>query len=174
MLSAKVVRLDVSVASNGVSVVAKHVIANGYKHRPNAAALVLGPTGLVYDPANDTLFVASTADNAVYRVNGASRRVSSDGVGVAVFAGSQLRGPLALVATPNGHLMSANGDAVRGDPKRPSEVVEFTRAGEFVREDNVDAGQGGAFGLATATGLDFNYAAVDDVPNVVIVTRVRE
>jgi hypothetical protein len=40
-----------------------------------------------------------------------------------------------------------------------------------VKEFNVDAGQGGAFGLATVLTLNprFNFAAVDDVPNTILV-----
>jgi hypothetical protein len=50
------------------------------------------------------------------------------------------------------------------DTLEPSEIVEFTRWGEFVREYNVDASQGGAFGIDTVlTGnAAFNYAAIDD------------
>jgi len=69
--------------------------------------------------------------------------------GTLIFANRHLRGPLALVFAPNGNLPTANGDAVNGDPTHPSEIVEFTKSGEFVREFNVDAGQGGAFGIAT-------------------------
>jgi len=49
--------------------------------------------------------------------------------------------------------------------------VEFTKSGEFVREFNIDAGQGGAFGIATVlSGFPpFNFAAVDDVPNTISV-----
>jgi hypothetical protein len=58
---------------------------------------------------------------------------------------------------------------VNADVLFPSEIVEFTRQGRFVRQYNVDAGQGGAFGLDTVAGIGFvpnyNYAAVDDVTN---------
>jgi len=76
-----------------------------------------------------------------------------------------------LVLAPNGNLLTANGDAVNGDPTHPSEIVEFTKSGEFVREFNVDAGQRGAFGIATVLSgyLPFNFAAVDDVPNTISV-----
>jgi hypothetical protein len=50
---------------------------------------------------------------------------------------------------PNGDLITANGDAVNGDPTQPSEIVEFTKNGEFVGQFNVDAGQEGAFGMAS-------------------------
>jgi len=171
VLSGTVSRLDVSVGPNGVSVLQQRRIAEGYAHRPNAAALVLGPTGLAYDRAGDKLYVASTADNAIYAIASASRATSPVDKGALVFDGPQLRGPLALVFAPNGHLLAANGDAVNGDPKHPSEIVEITTTGEFVREFNVDAQQGGAFGLATVASpqAPFNFAAVDDVPNVLLI-----
>jgi hypothetical protein len=87
-----------------------------------------------------------------------------------------LRGPLALVFSPTGTLLTANGDAVNGDPTRPSEIVEFTTTGMFIREFNIEATQGGAFGLATATTLGFpvvfSFAAVDDISNSVLVRTV--
>jgi hypothetical protein len=78
---------------------------------------------------------------------------------------------LALLFAPNGDLLTANGDAVNGDPTHPSEIVQFTKSGAFVTEFNVDASQGGAFGIATVLSgsPSFNFAAVDDVPNVISV-----
>ena len=60
---------------------------------------------------------------------------------------------------------------MNGDPTHPSEIVEFTKSGTFVGEYNVDAGQGGAFGIATVLplSLGFNYAAVDDNANAISV-----
>ena len=40
-----------------------------------------------------------------------------------IFSDPHLRGPLALVFAPNGHLLTANGDAVNGDTAHPSEIV---------------------------------------------------
>ena len=167
VLSGTVSRLDIAVGPMGVAVLDQNQIANGYAHRPNAAALVLGPTGLAYDSAADNLYVASTGDNAIYAVPMAGHATSPVNKGALVFSNPHLRGPLALAFAPNGHLLTANGDAVHGDPTFPSEIVEFTKSGEFIREFNVDAGQGGAFGLAVVESHDakFNFAAVDDVPN---------
>ena len=80
-------------------------------------------------------------------------------------------GPLALAFAPNGNLLAANGDAVNADPTHPSEIIEFTKSGKFVRQFNVDASQGGSFGIATVLSDNppFNFAAVDDVPNIVTV-----
>jgi hypothetical protein len=171
VLSGTVSRLDLAVGPSEVTVLHKTEIAMGYAHQPNAAALVLGPTGLAYDKTTDILYVASTADNTIFAVPKAGKAVSFVTKGTPIFTGPQLRGPLALVFASNGNLLTANGDAVNGDPTHPSEIVEFTRSGEFVREFNVDAGQGGAFGIATVLSGDptFNFAAVDDVPNIVSV-----
>jgi DNA-binding beta-propeller fold protein YncE len=141
---------------------------------PNDAAVVLGPTGLAFDAETDTLYVASTGDNAIYAVSRAGRLSNGGGRGHLVFADSRLRGPLALRFAPNGHLLTANGDAVNGDPLHPSEIVEFTRSGHFVRAYDVDPSQGGAFGIDTVPrGEDaYNYAVVDDVTNTISVYRL--
>jgi hypothetical protein len=174
-LSGTVSRLDVNVGAWGVVVTRKVQIAVGYSHQPNAAALVLGPTGLAYDGSSDTLFVASTADNAIFAVPHAGERNTAVNKGHVVFVDPHLRGPLALAFAPNGHLLTANGDAVNADPLHPSEIVEFTRRGRYVAEADVDASQGGAFGVATklsARNPVFNYAAIDDVANDLVVTLV--
>jgi DNA-binding beta-propeller fold protein YncE len=167
-------RLDVAVSSGGVTLLKKRTIAHGYTHIPNMAAVVLGPTGLAFDDRNDTLYVASTADNAVYKIANASSTTSSVNRGSLVFANSHLRGPLGLRFAPNGHLLAANGDAVNADTAHPSEILEFTKSGEFVAEYNVDAGQGGAFGIDTVVREDapFNYAVVDDNTNSLSVYRL--
>lgn len=166
VLNGVVSRFDVAATAKGLTILKKTQVAGGYTHVPNAAAVVLGPTGLAFDRESDTLYVASTADNAIYAVSGASRSSGGGGRGKLVFADAHLRGPLALRFAPNGHLLTANGDAVNGDPLHPSEIVEFTRSGHFVREYDVDPSQGGAFGIDTVLhGGAFNYAVVDDVTN---------
>jgi hypothetical protein len=166
-----VTRLNLLVSSNGVTVASATVIANGYTVEPNAAALVLGPTGLAYDATTDTLYVASTADNAIFSVPHAGKTSGSAGTGDIIFHDRHLRGPLALVFAPNGDLITANGDAVNGDPTQPSEIVEFTKNGQFVGQFNVDAGQGGAFGIGIGmVGSDTaRLAVVDDNANDIIV-----
>jgi hypothetical protein len=169
--SGTVSRLDLAVGSSDVTILRETRIAMGYTVQPNTAAVILGPTGLAYDRTTDILYVASTADNEIFAVPHAGNAVSPVVTGTPIFANQHLRGPLALVFAPNGNLLTANGDAVNADPTHPSEIVEFTKSGEFVREFNVDAGQGGAFGIATVLSGNppFNFAAVDDVPNVVSV-----
>lgn len=174
VLNGTVARLDVAVASDNLALLGKTIIATGYLHRTDPSALVLGPTGLAYDEGTDTLYVASTADNAVYSIAQASRSTAAVHKGALVFSDVHLRGPLGLRFAPGRHLLAANGDAINADLVEPSEIVEFTKQGRFVRQYNVDASQGGAFGLDTqdADDEDFNYAVIDDVTNNLSVYRL--
>jgi hypothetical protein len=176
VLNGTITRLDVSVTSNGVTLHKKTTIATGYTHVPNAAAVVLGPTGLAFDADTGILYVASTADNTIYAISNAVHRTSASGKGDLIFSDEHLRGPLALRFAPNGDLLTANGDAVNADVLHPSEIVEFTRWGKFIREYNVDSSQGGAFGIdAVSDGHDgFNFAVVDDVTNNISVVRLPQ
>jgi hypothetical protein len=164
-------RIDLRVGENDVAILSQNEIAATYAHRGDPAAFVLGPTGLAFDKKANILYVASTLDNAIFAVSAAGMRTSPVDKGDLVFQDPHLRGPLALVFAPNGDLITANGDAVKGDPTHPSELVEFTKTGKFVGESNVDAMQGGAFGIAVPPGTFYPLilAAVDDVPNTVTV-----
>jgi len=174
VLNGTVARLDVAVGAQGVTLLHKALIGTGYTHVPNAAALILGPTGLAYDAQTDTLYVASTADNIVYAVDHAESRTGSVNRGRVVFANEHLRGPLALRFAPNGHLLAANGDAVNVDALQPSEIVEFTTGGEFVRQYNVDSSEGGAFGIDTLPAGPFDYAVIDDVTSNLSVSKLLD
>jgi DNA-binding beta-propeller fold protein YncE len=143
------------------------VIASRFAFRTDPAAVVLGPTGLAFDRATDTLYVASTADNAIFAVPHAGSSTGSSGTGNIIFEDKHLRGPLALVFAPNGNLITSNGDAVNPDPTQPSEIVEFTKTGKFIAQFNVDAAPDGAFGVGTApAGLQtVRLVVVDDNAN---------
>jgi hypothetical protein len=176
VLSGTVSRLDLQVSAAGIKVLHRTQIAKGYKHEPNPAALVVGPTGLAYDDRNDTLYVASTDDNAVFAIPRAGAARTAVTLGTLVFRDPHLRGPLGLGFATNGHLLTGNGDAINPDPTHPSEIIEFSREGQFVREFNIDAGADAAFGIATAVseGAKFNLALVNDNTNAVAVYRLTE
>jgi hypothetical protein len=173
VVTGTVTRLDLAIMNGKPVVMGTTHIAKGYTVQANAAAVILGPTGLAYDEDKDVLYVASTADNAIFAVPNAGQRTSppSNGTGAVIFHGNHLRGPLGLVLAPNGDLITSNGDAVNPDPGQPSEIVEFTIRGEFVGQFNVDPAQGGAFGIAVETSGDdrAKLAVVDDNTNDVIV-----
>jgi hypothetical protein len=167
VLNGTVTRLNLTVNPSSVLVTQATVVASGYAFRTDPAAVVLGPTGLVFDAKSDTLFVASTADNAIFALPHAGTATSSSGPGKIIYQNDHLRGPLALAIAPNGDFITANGDAVNADPTQPSEVVEFTRTGEFVAQFNVDAAPDGGFGVAVASAdhQTARLVVVDDNAN---------
>lgn len=164
-LNGTVSRLDFAVNISGLTKIDHTTIASGYMHHGDPAALFDAPTGLVYDAKTDVLYVASTLDNLVFSVPEASTRGGSDGPGSIVYDDpTHLHGALAMAAAPNGHLLVTNNDVINSDPKQPSEIVEFTKDGNFVKEIPVDPAQGGSFGLAVQLNDDGSatLAAVDD------------
>ncbi len=177
VLSGTVTRLDLSVSSkHGVVVNDKVQIASGYDHEPNAAAVVVGPTGLVFDARRNVLFVDSTGDNKVYSVPNPLRAKTDAGTGTVIYQDStHLHGPLALAQAPNGDLLSAQGDAINGDPNQPSEIVEFTPTGTFVAQVSLNSAQGGAFGLAlSSTGNSITVDAVNDITNTLEIFTITK
>ncbi len=164
-INGTVSRIDFAVTQAGLTNLSAHIIASGYMHQPDPAALFDAPTGLVFDWRSDRLFVASTLDNAVFAVSDASKRKSSNGPGHVVYDDpAHLHGALAMAEAPNGHLLVTNNDVINADPNQPSEIVEFTKQGEFVKEISVDPNLGGSFGLAVGLNDDGSatLAAVDD------------
>jgi hypothetical protein len=163
-LTGTVIRLDFNVSSSGLTLQNTKTIASGYIHRGDPVTLFVSPTGLVYDSQHDVLYVASTGDNAVFAVRDAADRQTSDGLGTIVYQDNvHLHGALGLAMAPNGHLLVTNNDGINPDANQPSEIVEFTKDGRFVKQISVDPAQGGAFGLAVRTTEDKAIlAAVDD------------
>jgi uncharacterized protein (TIGR03118 family) len=177
VLNGVITRIDLSIPSGSTPVVQDMVqIGSGYTHMSDPAALEIGPTGLAFDPTSNSLFVASTADNAIYAIGNASTRTTDAGIGHLIYQDStHLHGPLGLVLAPNGDLIAANGDAINPDPNQTSELVEFTQQGSFVGQLSISGSAGAAFGLAlqfTNPGNELNFAVVDDALNAVHVWSI--
>ena len=121
--------------------------------------------------------MASTADNKIYAVLDAGTSTQSHGTGSVISQDqTRLHGPLGLVLTPTGHLVVANADAVNPDPAQPSEIVEFTPAGQFIGQFSLDPNPAGPFGIALGAHANddvFSFAAVDDNTNTVSVWTFR-
>jgi len=176
VISGTVTRLGLSVHHGVLQLESKTQIASGFMHGCNATALVVGPTGLAFDSASGTLYVASTADNVIFAVDSAETATKSAGAGRMVYSdNTHLHGPLGLVLAPNGNLLTSNGDAVNPDPTQASEIVEFTVTGTFISEFQVDTPLGAAFGIALApVGQGFaELAAVNDNTNTLLTRIVR-
>ena len=151
-------------ATGGISLVSAVEISSSYTHRGDPMALELGPTGLAYDPARGTLYVAEGLENTVYAIPDATAVGQNGGKGYRIYSDNfHLHGALALTLAPNGNLISSNNDVINAVPAQPSELVEFTRGGTFVAERSVDPNTGGAFGLrfGMVNGHE-TFAAVDD------------
>jgi uncharacterized protein (TIGR03118 family) len=180
VLSGTVTRIDLDIVTQGTALVpmveSETQIASGYLHRPDMAALVIGPTGLAYDAKRDILYVASTGDNAIFAIPHAGTRQEDAGMGRLVYHDNvHLHGPLGLVLAPNGDLITANGDAINPDAAHPSTIVEFTPAGRFVSEFSLNPGFDAAFGIALQqTGRELKFAAVDDNTNQVHVFTIDQ
>jgi hypothetical protein len=62
-----------------------------------------------------------------------------------------------------GQMLISTDPMVSQDPNEPSEIVEFTRSGRFVRQYSVDPNLGSAFALGIANHDDAKvFAYVDD------------
>ncbi|MGO8886731.1 MAG: hypothetical protein ACLPUO_23415 [Streptosporangiaceae bacterium] len=135
-------------------------IGSGFAEQTNAAAFVLGPTGVGLG-RHGTLYVADTAENSVRAIPAALGRHASAGTGALVTAGGALSSPLGLAIAPGGDVLTVNG----GNGK----IVETTPAGaqiatRFLDRAGSPPGNGALFGLAVAPhGRGIYY--VDDAVN---------
>lgn len=163
-LSGTISRLVFARGPHGSFMKSATVIGSGFGHQCDPVTFVDAPTGLVYNPKTGSLYVASTVDNKVFSLHDAATINRDEGTGRVLYADNvHLHGPLAMTWAPNGHLLVSNNDAINSDPTQPSEIVEFTRQGKFVKQLSVDPAQGGSFGLNVQTLHNVaTFAAVDD------------
>jgi hypothetical protein len=166
VLNGTVTRLNLSIKGTAISVTSMTEIASGYGHLVSPTAFTVGPAGLAFDAATGVLYVASSADDAVYAIANAATTTTNGGTGALVTSGSFLHGPLGLVIAPNGNLLIANSDSVNANPDDPSELTEITTNGVYVGQLPIDPNDGGAFGLGyQITNGKLEFAAVDDNTN---------
>lgn len=145
-----ITRLDVLLSPSAITVLDAITIASGYASAPDATGTVVGPAGLAYDSYNDILYVASEGDDAIYKLKGAGHATGNLGKGQVVYDDQTvLHGPLALIFAPNGDLITANADPTHFLPSAtdPSEIIEITPSGTFVRKFSIDPNPGSAFAV---------------------------
>jgi hypothetical protein len=117
-------------------------IGSGFPQELDAAALVIGPTGVGLG-RNGTLYVADTLNNRIAAIPRAVFRFSDAGTGNTVSEGGGLNGPLGLAIAPGGDVLTANSN--------DGNLVETTPSGNQVAVQMVNpAGAGSLFGLAVA------------------------
>jgi len=177
VLDGTVTRLDMRFASGGGAAAKTTTIGSGYSFGLDSAGLVVGPAGLAYDAAHDVLYVASEDDNEIFAIPHAGAATSSSGQGNLIYSdATHLHGPLGLMIAPDGNLVTANADpAVHVDPAQPSELVEFTLSGSFVRQFSIDPNTGSAFAILnvpTSRSNEFSY--VDDFSSLINVLQLAK
>jgi DNA-binding beta-propeller fold protein YncE len=169
VLNGTVTRIDLKLPRSGdnVKVIDMVQVASGFSQQPSPAVFWLGPTGLAFNHKTDSLYVASTNDNAIFAISGAAKSSGQSGTGSIVYRDpAHLRGPLGLALAPNGDLLATNGDAINPDPTQASELIEFTPSGQFVGQLSLDSAQGAAFGtVVTISKRRLEVATVNDATN---------
>ena len=107
VLTGTVDRFNVDLTA-GFAITSRTQIASGYPHGPDPNAFELGPTGLAFNAATGKLYVASTADNAIFAIANAGARTDDGGTGTLVYQDRvHLHGPLGLTFAPDGNLIAA-------------------------------------------------------------------
>jgi hypothetical protein len=177
VLDGTITRLEVSFAHDSFSVVGTPLtIAHGFAFGTDPTAVVVGPAGLAYNKGRDILYVASELDNEIFALDGAGKTSTDLGKGTLVFSDTtHLRGPLGLILATNGDLITANADptAVTNTTAGTSEIVEFTKHGNFVRTFSIDSASGSAFAineLIRNGSIQFSY--VDDAEATLTILRL--
>jgi hypothetical protein len=158
------------------------VIGSGFPQRTDPAALVIGPTGVGVragcdgdrddcedrddgehgngDHDGSVLYVADTLGNRITVIDRALSRTSSAGTGRTLTSGGSLNGPLGLVVTPGGHVLTVNSaDGL---------ITEISPHGVQLAKVQLD-NTGSPPGAGTLFGLVFDPSAgvyfVDDGSN---------
>jgi hypothetical protein len=157
---ATVLRIEVAVPKSGPPKITKQtVIASGFGQRADKDVFLIGPTGLAL--IGNTLYVSDALSNSVVAIDNAPTLKKSAGTGRVVTKDDQLQRPLALAATPDGHIVAVNGlngQAVEIDPASGKQV------GTKWFDNNqaqTPPGSGDLFGIATAPHGGFYYVEDD-------------
>ena len=160
-----VVRLDVwSQHHHAPTLLSATVVATGFAEQLNAAALVVGPTGVTLG-RDGTLYVADTLNDRIAAIPHAGiRHHAVANGGLTVSAGGGLNAPLGLLTAPNGNVVAANG----GD----GNAVEVAPTGTQVKVIQLDPLNNGGdlFGI-TLTPHGHGILFVDDGDNTLRLLR---
>lgn len=158
---ANVLRIELAITPNTPpKVTSQTIIASGIGARADKDVFLIGPTGLAL--VGSTLYVSDAVDNRVIAIADALNRHDSAGTGRVITKDGLLQRPLALIATPEGHLLTTNG--------QNGQIVEIDPvSGRQVGARWVDAnqaqqppGNGDLFGLALAPDGSGIYYVQDD------------
>jgi hypothetical protein len=160
---ATVLRIGLSIPDGKPPVITSQtVIGSGFAARADRDNFLLGPTGLSLAP-DGTLYVTDGLDNLIVAIPQAGTRTDSAGTGKTVTQGGLLSWPLAMVMTPQGHLLVCNGKdgrLVEVDPAAGKQVYA-----QWINNDQAQSppGNGDLFGIALTPDAKGFYYVMDDV-----------
>ncbi len=159
---ATVLRLELSIPAGKPPVlVSQTVVGSGFAARADRDNFLLGPTGLALG-ADNTLYVTDGLDNVITAIPDATTRADSGGTGRVVTRDGLLSWPLAMVLSPEGHLLVCNGRdgrLVEVDPVAGKQIYA-----QWINNDQAQSppGNGDLFGIAlTPDGHGFYYVMDD-------------
>lgn len=120
------------------------IVASGLAERTDPSALVVGPTGVAFNPLNGNLYVNDSVNSRILAIPDALVRLTSAGTGITVSSHGALNDPLGLTLAPNGDVIAANGN--------DGNLVEVSPGGRQVAVKTVNSagsppGAGNLFGL---------------------------
>lgn len=165
---ATVLRLDISIPEGKPPVLdSQTVVGDGFAQRADRDNFLFGPTGLALGP-DDTLYVTDGLDNEITAIADATTRTTSAGTGRLITKDGLLGWPLAMVMTPAGHLIVANGkngQAVEIDPVAGKQIYAHWLDSNQAQSP---PGNGDLFGIALTPDGKGLYYVEDDVNALVV------
>ena len=160
---ATVLRLNLDIPNGKPpTIVNETVIGDHYAQRADRDNFLFGPTGTALGK-DDTLYVTDGLENAIYAIDHASTRSTAQGTGRLLTENGLLAWPLAMLMTPQQHLIvlnGKNGQAVEVDAASGKQIYAH-----WLNADQAQSppGNGDLFGGALTpdgTGL---YYVEDDI-----------
>jgi hypothetical protein len=166
---ATVLRMDLDIPSGQAPVVkSETVVASGFGAQADKGVFLVGPTGLALSADNKLLYVSDAIGNRINVIEDPLTRDTSAGVGRQLTADGLLHRPLAMVTTPQGHLLvtnALNGQVVEIDPVAAKQLYA-----RWIDTDKAQTppGNGDLFGIALTPAGDGFYYVQDDVNTLVL------
>jgi hypothetical protein len=168
---AKVVRLDLQIPEGKPPVIAAEtVVADGFAQRADRDVFLIGPTGVALGK-DDTLYVSDAVDNRIVAVADASTRTTSAGTGREVTKGGLLKRPLAMITTPDGHLLTTNSKRGTVVEIEPATGKQLYAKWISANPAQYPPGNGNLFGIAMKPDGSGFYFVQDDVNMLVEASR---